>query len=85
MISTNVLAVSMCMREAVANMESRAAGGHIINIGQLRRDGDEDASDGFYHATKAAVAALTDALRVEVRLALISVCLRLSSRPSLFY
>uniref|UniRef100_A0A7S1SW85 Guanylate kinase 1 n=1 Tax=Tetraselmis chuii TaxID=63592 RepID=A0A7S1SW85_9CHLO len=67
MISTNVLAVSMCMREAVANMESRAAGGHIINIGQLRRGGDEDASDGFYHATKAAVAALTDALRVEVR------------------
>ena len=65
MVSTNILGLSMCTREAVQDMERRGAPGHIVNIGQLPGR-VEGAREAFYGATKAAVAALTDGLREEV-------------------
>uniref|UniRef100_A0A061SE87 Guanylate kinase 1 n=1 Tax=Tetraselmis sp. GSL018 TaxID=582737 RepID=A0A061SE87_9CHLO len=64
MISTNVLGLAMCTREAVNDMMRRGAYGHVINIGQMdSRSGS--GSDAFYHATKNAVRCLTDGLRAE--------------------
>lgn len=67
MLSTNVLAVAMMQREAVADMERRAVQGHIITIGQLA-DAGGTGGHGFYHATKAAAASLTEGMHREVRL-----------------
>ena len=65
MVSTNILGLSMCTREAVMDMEKRGAPGHVVNVGQLPKAVD-GATEAFYGATKAAVAALTEGLREEV-------------------
>mmetsp|Transcript_34814 Transcript_34814/g.87697 ORF Transcript_34814/g.87697 Transcript_34814/m.87697 type:complete len:543 (+) Transcript_34814:108-1736(+) len=65
MLSTNVLAVAMMQREAVADMERRAVQGHIITIGQLA-DAGGTGGHGFYHATKAAAASLTEGMHREI-------------------
>lgn len=67
MISTNVIGLSMCTREAVQDMAQRGVNGHIVNIGDL--GSDIRPSEGFYKATKAAVRSLTETLRDEVSMA----------------
>lgn len=64
MVSTNILGLSMCTREAVKDMARRGVGGHIINIGQL--SGSTGSAEAFYAATKAAVRSLSEGLRAEV-------------------
>ncbi|TRY57195.1 hypothetical protein DNTS_003278 [Danionella cerebrum] len=60
MIDVNVLALSICTREAFQSMRERNVDdGHIINI--------NSADEHFYCATKFAVTALTEGLRQELR------------------
>jgi len=65
MISTNVIGLSLCSREAVQDMIQRNAMGHIINIGH-HPDASAGTAEAFYAATKATVRALTAGLRAEV-------------------
>ncbi|KAF7665676.1 hypothetical protein LDENG_00136530 [Lucifuga dentata] len=69
MIDVNVLALSICAREAYKSMKERNVDdGHIINISSM--DGLRmvpSADQHFYCATKHAVTALTEGLRQELR------------------
>ncbi|XP_075265500.1 dehydrogenase/reductase SDR family member 11-like [Convolutriloba macropyga] len=64
MISTNVIGLSMCTREAVQDMTRRNTNGHIINIGH--HSTATGPSEAFYAASKAAVCSLTAGLRAEI-------------------
>ena len=66
MLDVNVMALSVCTAEAIAQMQGRAAAGHIVHISSLAgyripKEG------GFYGATKHAVRALTEGLRRELQ------------------
>ncbi|XP_063060174.1 dehydrogenase/reductase SDR family member 11a [Engraulis encrasicolus] len=69
MIDVNVLALSICTREAFKSMQERQIDdGHIININSM--GGHKmfpSADEHFYCATKYAVTALTEGLRQELR------------------
>ncbi len=66
MLMINVLALSICTREAIADMRRRQAAGQIIHISSMA--GYRVPTDGgVYAATKAAVRALTEASRQELR------------------
>ncbi|XP_061733362.1 dehydrogenase/reductase SDR family member 11-like [Nerophis ophidion] len=69
MLDLNVLALSICSREAYQSMKDRNVDdGHIININSMaghRMVSNPDVH--FYSATKFAVTALTEALRRELR------------------
>ncbi|KAL2096734.1 hypothetical protein ACEWY4_008882 [Coilia grayii] len=69
MMDVNVLALSICTREAYQSMKERNVDdGHIININSM--SGHRivpSASVHFYSATKYAVTALTEGLRQELR------------------
>ncbi|XP_030599681.1 dehydrogenase/reductase SDR family member 11-like [Archocentrus centrarchus] len=69
MMDLNVLAVSICTREAYQSMKERNVDdGHIININSLCGYQVFPIPDlHFYTATKYAVTALTEALRQELR------------------
>ncbi|XP_041096758.1 dehydrogenase/reductase SDR family member 11a isoform X2 [Polyodon spathula] len=69
MIDVNVLALSICTREAYQSMKERNIDdGHIININSvLGHKSHPDARAHFYGATKYAVTALTESVRQEVR------------------
>ncbi|XP_073674054.1 dehydrogenase/reductase SDR family member 11-like [Garra rufa] len=69
MINLNVLALSVCTREAYQSMKERKVDdGHIININSVCGHRVINNADGhFYTATKYAVTALTEALRQELR------------------
>eukprot|EP00884_Botryococcus_braunii_P022818 jgi/Botrbrau1/921/Bobra.0167s0034.1 len=69
MISTNVLGLCMCSREAVQDMKRRGSFGHIINISSMsgHRVAFGGTGGGFYAATKHAVRALSEGLRQEAR------------------
>lgn len=65
MLEVNVLALSVCTAEAIAQMQPRAVAGHIVHVSSLAgyripKEG------GFYGATKHAVRALTEGLRREL-------------------
>lgn len=62
MLEVNVLALCICTREAVARMRER---GHVIHISSLSAHRVPPGS-GVYSATKHAVKALTEALRLEL-------------------
>ncbi|XP_074642228.1 dehydrogenase/reductase SDR family member 11-like [Tubulanus polymorphus] len=70
MLDLNVLALSICSREAVQSMKSRGVNdGHIVNINSM--SGHRVISSPafhFYSATKYAVTGLTAGLRNELRL-----------------
>jgi NADP-dependent 3-hydroxy acid dehydrogenase YdfG len=68
MWQVNVLALSICTREAVRDMRRRGDNGHVIHIGSMsgHRVGQGEGS-GMYAATKHAVVALTEKLRRELR------------------
>ncbi|KAK2881249.1 hypothetical protein Q8A67_018517 [Cirrhinus molitorella] len=62
MMDVNVLALSVCTREAYQSMRERKVDdGHIININRYCSNGH------FYAASKYAVTALTEGLRQELR------------------
>ncbi|KAJ8368359.1 hypothetical protein SKAU_G00083870 [Synaphobranchus kaupii] len=69
MMNVNVLALSICTREAYQSMKERSVDdGHIININSMGGHRVVPNSDGhFYSATKHAVTALTEGLRQELR------------------
>ncbi|KAL3991665.1 hydroxycarboxylic acid receptor 2/3 [Sarotherodon galilaeus] len=69
MIDVNVLALSICAREAYQSMKERNVDdGHIINMNSLCGHQVFSLADAhFYSATKYAVTALTEGLRQELR------------------
>jgi NADP-dependent 3-hydroxy acid dehydrogenase YdfG len=66
MLDVNVLGLCICTRDALADMRSRGGRGHIIHIGSMAGQ-RVPAGAGLYSATKHAVRALTEALRMELR------------------
>uniref|UniRef100_A0A3Q2WHR8 Dehydrogenase/reductase SDR family member 11-like n=1 Tax=Haplochromis burtoni TaxID=8153 RepID=A0A3Q2WHR8_HAPBU len=68
-LQVNVLALSMCAREAYQSMKERNVDdGHIININsQCGHQVFPNADVHFYTCTKYAVTALTEGLRQELR------------------
>ena len=68
MIDVNLLALCICTREAIRDMQSRGVGGYIIHISSMAGHRVPPGS-GVYAATKFAVRALTEALRQELRAA----------------
>ncbi|XP_036415085.1 dehydrogenase/reductase SDR family member 11-like [Colossoma macropomum] len=69
MIDVNVLALSVCTREAYQSMKERNIDdGHIIHLNSLSGHRVVHSADShFYTATKYAVTALTEGLRQELR------------------
>ncbi|XP_068600161.1 dehydrogenase/reductase SDR family member 11a isoform X1 [Brachionichthys hirsutus] len=69
MIDVNVLALSICTREAYRSMKERNVDdGHIININCIAGHRvTPSADEHFYSATKYAVTALTEGVRQELR------------------
>ncbi|KAL1260567.1 hypothetical protein QQF64_008394 [Cirrhinus molitorella] len=69
MMDVNVLALSLCTREAYQSMKERKVDdGHIININSICGHRVINHADGhFYTASKYAVTALTEGLRQELR------------------
>ncbi|MEZ4219445.1 MAG: SDR family NAD(P)-dependent oxidoreductase [Polyangiaceae bacterium] len=66
MLEVNVLALSICTREAVADMRRRGDDGHVLHVSSMASHRVPPDS-GMYSATKYAVRALTEALRQELR------------------
>jgi NADP-dependent 3-hydroxy acid dehydrogenase YdfG len=64
-IDVNIIALSICTREAVRMMRERGDRGHIVNISSMpgHRVGK---IPGMYTATKFAVRALTESVRMEL-------------------
>ena len=67
MWEVNVLALSICTREALADMAARGDDGHVIHISSMSGHRVPAGRGGMYSATKHAVRALTEALRRELR------------------
>ena len=68
MLDVNILGLCLCTREAIADMRARAARGQIIHIGSMAGQRVPPGA-GLYAATKHAVRALTESLRLELRAA----------------
>ena len=66
MLEVNVLGLCICTREALADMRARGGRGQIIHIGSMAGQ-RVPAGAGLYAATKHAVRALTESLRMELR------------------
>ena len=66
MLEVNVLAVAIATREAVADMRRRGASGHVVHVSSMSAHRVQ-ADFGMYAATKHAVRALTEGLRLELR------------------
>lgn len=67
-LELNVLALSICTREAVADMRRRGDDGHVVHVSSMAAHRVPPGS-GMYAASKFAVRALTEALRQELRAA----------------
>lgn len=68
MLELNVLALCVCTREAIADMRKRGDDGHVVHISSMAGHRVPRGS-GVYSATKHAVKALTEGLRLELRAA----------------
>jgi NADP-dependent 3-hydroxy acid dehydrogenase YdfG len=68
MLEVNVLGLCICTREALADMRRRGARGQIIHIGSMAGQRVPPGA-GLYAATKHAVRALTESLRMEIHAA----------------
>ena len=66
MLEVNVLALCVCTREAVQDMQAKGGEGHIVHISSMAAHRVPKGS-GVYSATKYAVRSLTEGLRQEVR------------------
>jgi NADP-dependent 3-hydroxy acid dehydrogenase YdfG len=67
MLEVNVLGLCIATREAIQDMERRGVGGHIVHVSSMAGHRIPGPDGGVYAATKFAVRALTEALRVELR------------------
>ncbi len=67
MFDVNVVALSLVTREVVRRLLERRAAGHVIHIGSLSGHRVPASAAGPYAATKFAVRALAETLRVELR------------------
>ena len=66
MLDVNVFALSVCSQQALKDMEGRAEG-HIINISSIAGHRvPPGTNNAYYSATKHAVKAFTDAMRMEL-------------------
>ena len=63
MLDVNILGLCLCTREALADMRARGGFGQIIHIGSMAGQRVPPGA-GFYGATKHAVRALTESLRL---------------------
>lgn len=68
MLEVNVLALCICTREAIQDMQTKGSRGHVIHIGSMSGHRVPSGS-GVYSATKFAVRSLTEGLRQELRAA----------------
>ena len=66
MLDVNILALSICTREALKDMRERGDDGHVIHISSMAAHRVPPGS-GVYSATKYAVRSLTESLRQELR------------------
>lgn len=66
MLELNVLALSVCTREALADMRRRGDRGHVVHVSSMAAH-RVPRGGGMYSATKFAVRALTEGLRQELR------------------
>ena len=66
MLEVNVLALAVCTREAVRDMRARGDDGHVVHVSSMSAHRVPGGS-GVYAATKHAVRALTEGLRLELR------------------
>jgi NADP-dependent 3-hydroxy acid dehydrogenase YdfG len=66
MLEVNVLALCICTRAAVRDMQTRGDDGHVVHIGSMAGHRVPQNS-GVYSATKFAVRSLTEGLRQELR------------------
>lgn len=66
MLEVNVLGLCICTREVVQDLARRSATGHIVHISSMAAHRVPTGS-GVYSATKHAVRALTEGLRMELR------------------
>jgi 17beta-estradiol 17-dehydrogenase / 3beta-hydroxysteroid 3-dehydrogenase len=66
MLEVNVLALCICTREAIQDMQARGDRGHIVHISSLSGHRVPSIS-GLYSGTKFAVRSLTEGLRQELR------------------
>jgi NADP-dependent 3-hydroxy acid dehydrogenase YdfG len=66
MLEVNVLALAICTREAASRMIKRKRKGHILHISSMAAH-RVPPNSGVYAATKHAVRALTEGLRMELR------------------
>ncbi|XP_077284824.1 farnesol dehydrogenase-like [Arctopsyche grandis] len=68
-LNTNVLALSICTKEALKSMRKRGDDGHIIHINSVAGHRILNSIDklGMYAATKHGVTVLTEYLRTELR------------------
>lgn len=66
MLDVNVLALLICSREAVKDMQKNGDNGHVIHISSMSGH-RVPPGGGVYSATKFSVRALTEALRHELR------------------
>lgn len=66
MLEVNVLALAVCTREALSDMDRRDVAGHIIHISSMSGHRVPGPA-GMYSATKFAVRSLTEGLRRELR------------------
>ena len=67
MLEVNVLGLCIATREAIQDMERRGVAGHIVHVSSMAGHRIPGPDSGVYAATKFAVRALTEALRVELR------------------
>ncbi|MBI4956822.1 MAG: SDR family NAD(P)-dependent oxidoreductase [Myxococcales bacterium] len=68
MLEVNVLALAVCTREALCDMRARGDRGHVVHVSSMSAHRVPEQS-GMYAASKFAVRALTEALRLELRAA----------------
>ena len=67
MLEVNVLGLCIATREAIQDMERRGVAGHVVHVSSMAGHRIPGPETGVYAATKFAVRALTEALRVELR------------------
>jgi len=69
MLELNVLALSVMTREFVRGLQARGATGHVVHVSSMSAYRVQRGEAGMYAATKHAVRALTEGLRLELRAA----------------
>ena len=65
MLDINVLGMTLCVREALADLAGKAEG-QIVNVSSIYAHRDQVPNFSYYQATKFAVKALTNTLRSEL-------------------